>query len=136
MAQIWKAVMGSSSDLVLSGSIYNPTYNSVVFVDFGKVVPATNIETLNLNWTEKDLPERLRTKHVHRLHPYMGKFIPQLVEIFLRKYVDFEREVLIGKEFWEVIGNDPNTYSEVLEIYRKVGREKGPEMIEKLALDY
>lgn len=46
----------------------------------------TPIESLNLNWREKDLPERERTKHVHRLHPYLGKFIPQLVEIFLRKY--------------------------------------------------
>jgi len=27
-----------------------------------------------------------RTKHVHRLHPYLGKFIPQLVEVFLRNY--------------------------------------------------
>ncbi len=25
------------------------------------------------------------TKHVHRLHPYKGKFIPQLVEYFLDK---------------------------------------------------
>jgi DNA modification methylase len=32
------------------------------------------------------LPERLRTKHVHRLHPYLGKFIPQLVEWFLTRY--------------------------------------------------
>ena len=32
------------------------------------------------------MPEKERTKHVHRLHPYLGKFIPQLVEIFLRKY--------------------------------------------------
>ena len=32
------------------------------------------------------MPEIVRTKHVHRLHPYMGKFIPQLVEVFLRKY--------------------------------------------------
>ncbi|MCC6445945.1 MAG: class I SAM-dependent methyltransferase [Armatimonadetes bacterium] len=46
----------------------------------------TPLESLNLNWREKDLPERERTKHVHRLHPYLGKFIPQLVEIFLRKY--------------------------------------------------
>src|SRR5438270_183391 len=30
--------------------------------------------------------EKERTKHVHRLHPYLGKFIPQLVEIFLRKF--------------------------------------------------
>ena len=33
-----------------------------------------------------ELPERERTKHVHRLHPYLGKFIPQLVEWFLAKY--------------------------------------------------
>jgi len=32
------------------------------------------------------LPEFERTKHVHRLHPYLGKFIPQLVEWFLAKY--------------------------------------------------
>jgi len=32
------------------------------------------------------LPEHERTKHVHRLHPYLGKFIPQLVEWFLSKY--------------------------------------------------
>lgn len=30
-----------------------------------------------------NVPERERTKHVHRLHPYLGKFIPQLVEWFL-----------------------------------------------------
>ena len=33
-----------------------------------------------------DVPERERTKHVHRLHPYLGKFIPQLVDWFLRRY--------------------------------------------------
>jgi hypothetical protein len=44
------------------------------------------LSSLNLNWREKDLPERVRTKHVHRLHPYLGKFIPQLAEIFLRKF--------------------------------------------------
>ena len=29
--------------------------------------------------------EKERTKHVHRLHPYLGKFIPQLVEYFVKK---------------------------------------------------
>ena len=28
----------------------------------------------------------MRTKHVHRLHPYHGKFIPQLVEVLLDRY--------------------------------------------------
>jgi DNA methylase len=39
-----------------------------------------------LSWAEDELPERLRTKHVHRLHPYLGKFVPQLVERFLVRH--------------------------------------------------
>ena len=42
---------------------------------------------LDLSWSEGQLPERERTKHVHRLHPYLGKFIPQLVEVLLGRYV-------------------------------------------------
>lgn len=41
---------------------------------------------LELSWSEEDLPQAERTKHVHSLHPYLGKFIPQLVEVFLRRY--------------------------------------------------
>jgi hypothetical protein len=41
---------------------------------------------LELSWSERALPEHVRTKHVHRLHPYHGKFIPQLVEILLDRY--------------------------------------------------
>jgi hypothetical protein len=40
-----------------------------------------------LSWSEQQLPERERTKHVHRLHPYLGKFVPQLVEALLDRYV-------------------------------------------------
>ncbi|OIO26819.1 hypothetical protein AUJ15_00505 [Candidatus Micrarchaeota archaeon CG1_02_55_41] len=53
--------------------------------DFRGISPTTPLSSLNLNWTEEQLPERIRTKHVHRLHPYLGKFVPQLVEVFLRK---------------------------------------------------
>jgi DNA modification methylase len=42
---------------------------------------------LHLSWSEAELPERERTKHVHRLHPYLGKFVPQLVEALLGRYV-------------------------------------------------
>ena len=42
---------------------------------------------LELSWSEQDLPERERTKHVHRLHPYLGKFVPQLVETLLARHV-------------------------------------------------
>ena len=43
---------------------------------------------LDLSWSEAELPERERTKHVHRLHPYHGKFIPQLVAALLDRYLD------------------------------------------------
>ena len=49
---------------------------------------------LELSWSEKALPERERTKHVHRLHPYHGKFIPQLVEVLLNRYVPAGGRVL------------------------------------------
>jgi hypothetical protein len=41
---------------------------------------------LDLSWSEDQLPQVERTKHVHGLHPYLGKFIPQLVEVFLGRY--------------------------------------------------
>jgi hypothetical protein len=49
---------------------------------------------LDLSWSERDLPERVRTKHVHRLHPYLGKFVPQLVEALLARHLPRARRVL------------------------------------------
>ncbi|MCK4334063.1 hypothetical protein KAX06_04675 [candidate division WOR-3 bacterium] len=45
-----------------------------------------NIEVLGDDLTFLGVREFERTKHVHRLHPYLGKFIPQLVEVFLKKF--------------------------------------------------
>ena len=45
-----------------------------------------NVEILGNDLTFIGVREFERTKHVHRLHPYLGKFIPQLVEVFLRKH--------------------------------------------------
>lgn len=64
-------------------NVYSKTKKPTIPSD---VDSQTLLDSLNLNWREEDLPEKERTKHVHRLHPYLGKFIPQLVEIFLRKY--------------------------------------------------
>ncbi len=50
----------------------------------------------DLNWALSfdHLREKDTTKHIHRLHPYKGKFIPQLVEYFLDSHTDeFKREV-------------------------------------------
>jgi hypothetical protein len=48
----------------------------------------------DLSWSEQQLPERERTKHVHRLHPYLGKYIPQLVEELFRRHVPAGGRVL------------------------------------------
>lgn len=44
----------------------------------------------DLNWrlSFEEYKESETTKHVHRLHPYKGKFIPQLVEYFLDSHTD------------------------------------------------
>lgn len=54
----------------------------------------------DLNWhlSFDNLKESETTKHVHRLHPYKGKFIPQLVEYFLDDKTDnFKKEVYFHK---------------------------------------
>ncbi|MCD7943793.1 MAG: site-specific DNA-methyltransferase [Clostridia bacterium] len=53
-----------------------------------------------LNWALSfdTYKEAETTKHVHRLHPYKGKFIPQLVEYFLDEHTDnFKRQVYFEK---------------------------------------
>ncbi|MFA5645031.1 MAG: DNA methyltransferase [Candidatus Ratteibacteria bacterium] len=44
----------------------------------------------DLNWALSfdHLREKDTTKHVHRLHPYKGKFIPQLVQYFIDNHTD------------------------------------------------
>lgn len=55
-------------------------------------------EDLDWHLSFDDVKESERTKHVHRLHPYKGKFIPQLVEYFLDEKTDeFKREVFFRK---------------------------------------
>jgi len=50
----------------------------------------------DLNWdlSFDHLREKDTTKHVHRLHPYKGKFIPQLVQYFIDSHTDeFKKNV-------------------------------------------
>ena len=54
----------------------------------------------DLNWALSfdQYTESQTTKHVHRLHPYKGKFIPQLVEYFLDSHTDkFKTETFFAK---------------------------------------
>ena len=54
----------------------------------------------DLNWALSfdNLKEKDTTKHIHRLHPYKGKFIPQLVEYFIGEHIDnFKKETYFKK---------------------------------------
>ncbi len=54
----------------------------------------------DLNWhlSFEQYKEAETTKHVHRLHSYKGKFIPQLVEYFLDSHTDsFKKQVFFNK---------------------------------------
>ena len=54
----------------------------------------------DLNWALSfdHLREKDTTKHIHRLHPYKGKFIPQLVQYFIDDHTDdFKTDVYFKK---------------------------------------
>jgi len=54
----------------------------------------------DLNWALSfdQYKEAETTKHVHRLHPYKGKFIPQLVKYFLDSHIDnFKKNIFFNK---------------------------------------
>src|SRR3989344_5257043 len=54
----------------------------------------------DLNWSLSfdHLRETDTTKHVHRIHPYKGKFIPQLVQYFIDDHTDdFKTDVYFKK---------------------------------------
>jgi len=55
-------------------------------------------EDLNWDLSFVEYKESERTKHVHRLHPYKGKFVPQLVEYFLDAHTDeFKQQTYFHK---------------------------------------
>lgn len=95
------------SYLITYGKITRTEVAGKVFVDKNELIHYYNNHTSkeqawkdklgdDLNWTLSfdEYKESDTTKHVHRLHPYKGKFIPQLVEYFLDSNTDkFKQQV-------------------------------------------
>jgi len=50
---------------------------------------------------------------------------------FTKMFFDLDTEVLIGEEFWDFIGGK-NTYKDILEIFKTVGKRKGREITRRL----
>lgn len=79
-------------------------------------------------------PPQLKTFYAMAYNPY-GVNRATYSHSFALRYLDMQNEVLLGKEFWDFLGGE-GTYEELLTVYREVGREKGPDMIDQLALGY
>jgi hypothetical protein len=93
------------------------------------------------------------TQRLLRFHLFKQKARPQLQAYFAmaynpygtqrsdyrweyaRSYTPFDDVVLIGAEFWSLIGG-PTTYTELLEIYQEVGHERSKYIIDSLIFDF
>ncbi len=99
----------------------------------GQCLEATNRQLQIHGITHERYP-RVRAYFASAYNPW-GVDKSTYKHSFAVNYMDLEDEVLIGKEFWDLVGGE-GTYEEVLEIYQEVGREKGPDMLDQLALGY
>jgi len=99
----------------------------------GQCLEATD-RLLQIHAIRRASPPKVRTYYAMAYNPY-GTSRAGYKHSFTMRYMDMKNQVLIGKEFWDLVGGQ-GTYQAVLEIYREVGREKGPDMIDQLALGY
>lgn len=51
---------------------------------------------------------------------------------FAVKHLDMKNQILLEAEFWDIVGGK-GTFTELLEIYREVGAEKGRQVMDRLA---
>lgn len=89
---------------------------------------------LQIHAIRRERPPYVQTFYAMAYNPY-GDSKSDYRHSFALNYMDIKNQVLIGREFWDLVGGK-GTYDEVIEIYREVGREKGPDMIDQLALGY
>jgi len=100
-----KVSISNISYLIQYGRIINHGNNGNPLIDkyelknyydsLNKKIQSKKVLNKDINWhlSFVEYKEAERTKHVHRLHPYKGKFIPQLVEYFLDSHTDeFKRQ--------------------------------------------
>lgn len=100
------------SYLIQYGKIHQFKKNSTTYVDMEELKDyyQNNNKTKERTWKKElgydlnwhlsfdKVREKERTKHVHRLHQYKGKFIPQLVEYFIDTHTDgFKKEIYFQK---------------------------------------
>jgi len=99
----------------------------------GQCLEAT-MRLLQIQAITHDKYPKVKAFYATAYNPY-GIKKNQYNHSFTINYMDIKNQVLVGKEFWDMVGG-PGTYEEVLAIYQEVGKEKGPDMLDQLALGY
>lgn len=106
-----KSVSPSNINYLLQYSIINKIINEgIIYISKTELKKYYDKNKIEKNWKEKlgddlnwhlsfdNLREIDTTKHVHRLHPYKGKFIPQLVDYFINSKTDnFKKEIYFNE---------------------------------------
>lgn len=47
-------------------------------------------------------------------------------------FVDFQHDILVGRDFWNFVGDSPNTYEELLECFLEVAEERRADLVSLL----
>lgn len=77
-------------------------------------------------------PPHVNTFYAMAYNPYGTRAMYK--HSFAINHLDFENQVRIEDEFWDLIGGR-ETFSELLKIYSEVGREKGRQIIDRIGYD-
>ncbi|MBD2578522.1 TdeIII family type II restriction endonuclease [Oscillatoria sp. FACHB-1406] len=75
-----------------------------------------------------------RTYYAMAYNPYGANRVDYKWSV-AKQYTPFEDAVVIGHEFWEIVGGE-TAYAELLEIYQEVGYEKSKYMLDALAFGF
>ncbi len=78
--------------------------------------------------------EKVRSYYASAYNPH-GESKERYDHKLAKRYLDLEEGVLIGEEFWDLMGG-VGTYENLLDIFREVGHKKGPDMLDQLSLGY
>lgn len=68
--------------------------DQVIFQNkYNKKIESFDIENVDISFSK--VPQYERTKHVHGIHPYQGKFIPQLVEYLIKRSKFAKKDIIL-----------------------------------------
>lgn len=86
---------------------------------------------LRIHAIKQKLPPQINSYYAMSYNPY-GSLREDYKWSYARNYMPFDDMVLIGEEFWNLIGGE-SAFEQLLNIYREVGEEKRKYLIEALA---